>query len=349
MLSRKPKALLWRPVGLIGSSLSAETFLVLYGWYFAASTEEMLLLHGLISILVVSGGALILRQDKLGIGTALYIVSIVALGPIGVAGCGLMQLVRWISSRSATTFEEWYERLFPRTLTDRTQALYELIEWRGAKPSKESTVAPFSEVLEWGSVEQKQSVVTLIADHFKPEFASALQRALNDHEPAIRVQAATAAARIENSFHQQYVVLQGECARDPDDLSIARRIALHHESYARTGLLDPERAASERRVALEINMRLLQASPQDLELTATVARLLLELERPREAVRLLGPWLRAKSVPRALVGPIADALYNLKRLRLLRRVSSRLVASLTTDELDEPLRVSLGLWIPTHG
>jgi len=77
--------------------------------------------------------------------------------------------------------------------------------------------------------------------------------------------------------------------------------------------------------------------------------LFLELERPQEAIRLLRPWLRAKSIPHALVGPMADALYGLKRLRLLRRISSRLVASLTTDAVDDPLRASLRLWIPGHG
>jgi polysaccharide biosynthesis protein PelE len=349
MHTSKPEGHQWPPTGLVAVSLPVEVSFVLYGWHFATDLTEVLLLHAFISLLAGCGGLVLLRRGTLSASMALYVLSVVVLGPIGVFGCALMGLVCWLSSRSATSFEEWYERLFPRVLSDRTQVLYELIEERGAKPSRESTVAPFCEVLDQGSVAQKQSVVALIADHFRPEFAQALQRALNDPEPVIRVQAATAAARIEHTFHQQAVVLQEDSAKKPDNLSIALRIALHHEAYARTGLLDAERAASERKVALDINMRLLQSSPQNAELTAAAARLLLELERPQEAIRLLAPWLRAKPIPHALVSPIADALYSLKRLRLLRRISTRLLANLTTSIADEPLRAALSLWTPTHG
>ena len=74
---------------------------------------------------------------------------------------------------------------------------------------------------------------------------------------------------------------------------------------------------------------------------ATTARLLLDLQRPEEAIRLLMPWIRSRNVPHALVGSIADALYRLNRLRLLRRVSGRLLYSLKTSTGDEPLRHSL--------
>jgi polysaccharide biosynthesis protein PelE len=349
MLSRKPEVLRRLPAGLVGGSLVAEACLVLNGWQFAAGMAQLLLLHAVISALLVAGGLLWFRHGGSDARIALAIVSIVALGPIGGLGCVMMEAVRWISSRSSISFEEWYERLFPRALTDHAQALYELIEWRGAKPSRESTVAPFCDVLDQGTVAQKQAVVTLIADHFKPEFSPALQQALNDPEPAIRVQAATAAARIENHFLQRSVVLQDERGKDPGDPSIARRIALHHESYAKSGLLDSERAASERRIALDINMKLLRGSPHDPELVATVARLLLELDRPGLAMRLLMPWLRAKSIPHPLVAPMAEALYSLKRLSLLRRVSTRLLGSLTASAEDEPIRASLGLWAPAHG
>jgi polysaccharide biosynthesis protein PelE len=348
MLSRKLDDLLSQPALLIGGSMAAEILLVLHCLSSGASMTEMVLFHGIISAFVIAGSLPWLRRSEPNPGIALYVASLIALGPIGVLGCVLMAAVRWISSRSSVSFEEWYERLSPQAFTDRAQALYELIEWRSAKPSRESTVAPFCDVLDQGSVAQKQSVVMLIADHFKPEFSPALQRALNDPEPAIRVQAATAAARIENHFLQQSIVLQEERTKNPSNPSVMRRIALHHESYARTGLLDAERVASERTIALEINMKLLKASPHDPELVATVARLLLELDRPGLAMRLLIPWLRAKSIPHPLVGPIAEALYSLKRLRLLRRLSARLLASLTASVEDEPIRTSLRMWTPAH-
>jgi polysaccharide biosynthesis protein PelE len=348
MRSSRLKALPARSAVLVGASLTAEVSLGLYGWHFSTGVSEALLLHGAISLIAVAGGWLLFRRHELGAGMALCTLSIVALGPIGALGCILMELTRWISSRSTISFDEWYERLFPRSPTDPAQTLYELIEWRGVKPSKDSTVAPFCEVLDGGSVTQKQSVVTLIADHFRPEFAPALQRALNDSEPAIRVQAATAAARIENTFLEQFVDLRENHVSDPDNQSIARRIALHHETYARTGLLDSDRADIERETALDINMRILQVSLDDPEITAAAARLLLDLGRPDEAIRLLRPWLRSKSMPSVLVGPMAEALYAVNRLRLLRRVSARLLERLTKPD-EEPLRASLMIWATAHG
>ena len=223
----------------------------------------------------------------------LSLVSTGFLGPLGLAGCLLMELVRFCCSRNPLTFEAWYERLFPRTSVDRAQALYTLIAWKRVKPSKVSTVAPFADVLDLGRIDQKQSVITLIADHFKPELASALQRALNDPEPAIRVQAATAAARIENDFLQQSVLLQRILAQEPGNPSILRKMALHHETYARSGLLDTGRASGERSLALEINMKLLQTFPGHPDLVGTTAALLLDLQRPKEAIRLLKPWIRS--------------------------------------------------------
>jgi hypothetical protein len=162
------------------------------------------------------------------------------------------------------------------------------------------------------------------------------------------VQAATAAARIENTFLEQFVDLRENHVSDPDNQSIARRIALHHETYARTGLLDSDRADIERETALDINMRILQVSPSDPEITAAAARLLLDLGRPDEAIRLLRPWLRSKSMPSVLVGPMAEALYAVNRLRLLRRVSARLLDRLTRPD-EEPLRASLRIWATAHG
>jgi len=348
MLASKPDALR-RQGGLVFASLAAYSALVFYGWYFAASMPTLLLMHGVISVLVMAGGVLLLGRDELSASLPLYGPSIVVLGPVGITGCALMDAVRWATTRSKISREEWYERLFPPTLTDRTKALYEMIEWRGAKPRRESTVAPFSQVLEHGSVAQKQAVVTLIADHFTPEFAPALQRALNDPEPAIRVQAATAAARIENAFLRRSVELQEEHTKDSGNQAVAQAIALHHEAYARTGLLDLERASREKRLALEIHAKHLRASPNDPVLTAAVARLLLELGRTQEAICLLRPWLRAPSIPHALVAPIGEALFSLKRLWLLRRLSTRLLASLTTEGADAPLRDFLTLWTPSRG
>jgi polysaccharide biosynthesis protein PelE len=349
MRRSKPNALWRSPIGWVGVSLAAQVALGIYGWCFAGSMIELALFQAVISLLTAGGGLLLLRRHQYTASMALYVLSAAVLGPIGAFGCALMELVRCTSARSAVSFDEWYESLFPCTRANEAQALYETLEWRGAKPTKEGTVASFYDVLELGSFEQKQSVVTLIADHFRPDFAPALHRALNDPEPAIRVQAASAAARLENMYLQQSLVLQEDRAARPEDPAILRKMALHHEAYARTGLLDSERAAGERKKALDICLKLLQACPSDPEVIAAAARLYLNLDCPEKAIRLLKPWLNSKVIPQDLIGPIAEALYQLGRFSLLRRVSGRLLESLAANTADEPLRVSLRCWSSGHG
>ena len=341
MLSRKLENLRSRPELLIGGSVAAEIALVFHGWSSRAAMTELVLFHGIVSVFVIAGSLPWLRRSDFSAGMALYVVSLVALGPIGVVGCAVMELVRWISSRSSISFEEWYERLFPRALADRAQALYELIEWRGAKPSRESTVAPFCEVLDQGSVVQKQSVVTLIADHFKPEFSPALQQALNDPEPAIRVQAATAAARIENHFSND-----PWCCRRS-----ARRIRATRRSCAgslSTTKLMPERACSIR-----------NGLPAKRDWRSTLTR---SIFVPRQTIRCSLPPLRGCSsssaarkeamLPSAAVAeseidsPCSRGSHGGSALQpeaawLLRRLSTRLLASLTASAEDEPIRAFL--------
>src|SRR3546814_7054739 len=56
--------------------------------------------------------------------------------------------------------------------------------------------------------EQKRAVLMLLARRFRPEFAPALKLALQDANPAIRVQAATATAEIESGFTDRTIVLE---------------------------------------------------------------------------------------------------------------------------------------------
>src|SRR5689334_18985431 len=92
------------PAWLVAFTSAAEACLVFYGWYFAVDLVQLLLLHAIISALVVVAGLLWFRRGGANASIALYIVSIVALGPIGGVGSAVMELIRWLSSRSSITF-----------------------------------------------------------------------------------------------------------------------------------------------------------------------------------------------------------------------------------------------------
>src|SRR5690349_12326341 len=138
----------------------------------------------------------------------LFVISTVLMGPLGVAAGSVAALLRWIFAQGATPFEQWYASLFPHLETSPMRALYDRLVVRGGGPGPRSSVAPFLDVMVLGTVKQKQAVITMIADEFQPIFAPALREALSDPEPSIRVQAATASARIENQFLERLMALE---------------------------------------------------------------------------------------------------------------------------------------------
>jgi hypothetical protein len=96
MLSRKLEYLRSRRELLIGGSVAAEIALVFHGWSSGAAMTELVLLHGIVSVFVIAGSLPWLRRSDSSAGMALYVVSLVTLGPIGVVGCAVVVLVGWI-------------------------------------------------------------------------------------------------------------------------------------------------------------------------------------------------------------------------------------------------------------
>jgi hypothetical protein len=334
-------------LAMIGAVACAQAALVLCAIQLPDRVLELAAAH--VAICVLSGAAFLLmsRNGTPSTFVVLYLVSVAALGPAGVIGCAWLKLVSLVPLRSAESDEAWYERMLPQVRFDPARRLFELVAWRGPTSSGDSTVASFVDVLELGTVEQKRAVVTRVADHFRPEFAETLRRALNDPEPAIRVQAATAAARVENQFLERSVELEAARTARPEDPELWRQIARHHESYARSGLLDIDRAANERRSALALYRMLLETSGPDPDLTADAARLHLELEEPAAAMGVLTPLLDCHPLPHAVVAPLAQALYLTGRFGLLRDFGDQLLAQLDSGE-DESVRDALRLWCHHH-
>ncbi|WP_460451289.1 hypothetical protein [Alsobacter sp. SYSU BS001988] len=301
--------------------------------------------------LVCAGGAvgIALARRRQGLSPVAFfaLMSIVALGPIGVFGAALMGILHRIFARTATPFAQWYATLFPEADIDRPRSLHDLIRLRGAGPGERSTVAPFADILALGSVQQKQSVITLIADNFIPAFAPALRSALNDPEPAIRVQAATAAARIENDYLIRSMQLQEARQANPSDAALTLAQARQLDDYAQTGLLDTGRANAVRQSALA----LYESLPEDVRGTPAIAeaagRLLVQLGRCQDAVAQLDPWLKQPSP--GLIACYVEALFELKRYDGVRRACAQFGALLGPQDMPARIRDALAAWSePAH-
>lgn len=285
------------------------------------------------------------RRDGTGRRAAvLMFLAVAALGPFGApAALATAVLHRWFR-RHATPFEEWYKGLFPDPEQKPARDLYDMIV-SGRDLSKESGVASFTDVLATGTTEQKRATITLMARFFRPVFAPALKRALADSEPAIRVQAATAAAEIESDFQERAQRLSTAVVAAPEDADAQFAMAKHFDDYAFSGLLDVEREADNRNLALEAYLRCLDLKPDDLAARAAVGRLLLRKGEFHEAATVLGDAVVSGQATPAMLDFYIEALFRLGDYERIRAVVRADHTSIMSDPLRPPeVKMAVDLW-----
>jgi tetratricopeptide (TPR) repeat protein len=266
------------------------------------------------------------------------------MGPIGPAGMLLFLLLNIHYLRSSLTFQEWYDSLFPQEETSFTRKLHEEIELAGKDIAQAEPPVPFVEFMRAGSSRQKQTVIALIAKDFKPVFAKTLLLALRDESNAIRVQAATTMARIENQFLEETLRLKEALEKDPDDEDLLLTLARHYDDYAFTGLLDSSREEKNREEAKKLYQRCLRHNPDNQQIQIAVGRILVREQRREEARDWLITCLERGDVSPQLILWLAESEFQLKEWQTLRqrlRENSQLL--LDADLPDQLLNV-LELW-----
>jgi polysaccharide biosynthesis protein PelE len=303
-----------------------------------------LLAQLVVSGVLIAAAAVLYRCGGRDPTFLLLVVSTAAMGPFGALGTGLGAALRWLFALHATPFDEWYAALFPTLEISPTQALYERIALRGGGPGARSSVAPFSDVMALGTLQQKQAVIAMIADEFRPSFAPALRSALNDTEPAVRVQAATASARIENRFLQRAMALEERRAVAPDEPDLLLTLAQHHDAYANTGLLDTARAQGERRQALNCFEHVARLRPDTPGVRQAMGRLLLRLDQPGRALEHLEALATDTAATSEVLAWYMECLYQLRRSEPLRRAAQRHGAQITVSALPYEVREAIRLW-----
>lgn len=226
------------------------------------------------------------------------------LGVFGPLGTMLAMLLYVRFRRNATPFEEWYASLFPDHTDEPSEKLYEMLTRGLADSAKQENVTSFTDVLQYGSIEQKRAVISLLTRDFRPEFAPALQSALSDANPAVRVQAATAAASIENAFLEKAMEMEQAAKAEPDNKEAQLLVAAHFDNYAFSGILDGDRQGENRRKAEECYRNALALDPTMGDALLGVGRLMVRTGRLDEAAR----WFEA-GFARGVIRPSEIAWY----------------------------------------
>jgi tetratricopeptide (TPR) repeat protein len=267
------------------------------------------------------------------------------MGPFGPAGVLLTQGIKPWYDRSAMAFEKWYATLFPEEALKFDARLYRRIQAEEQNPNEPSGLVPFIDILSFGSRKQKQAAIALITNNYQSSFAQALKIALNIGDSAIRVQAATAIARIENQFLERALELGQKAKEEPESPELKLALARHYDAYAFAGILDESREEENRELAVEYYKGYLELKPEDLVGRAELGRLLVRKGEFRDAAATL-----EHSIARGDLSPqislwYMESLYHLGRLADLRTfVSKHSGAVHNREELPIEVGETFKLW-----
>lgn len=273
----------------------------------------------------------------------LLLVTMVPLGPVGAACTVATAALLALFSRYATGFQDWYLSLFPDSEIGPARELYELIV-SGRENAHLAAGESFTDVMCMGSPQQKQAVIALVARHFRPAFTPALKAGLADADPSVRVQAATATARVEHEFNERWLALDHAARDRAEDADALAALARHLDDYAFCGLLDANREAEIREKALEGYRRSLELAPDDDGIRLDLGRLLLRCGLAAEAAERLEP-LVDRTPDRRILYWYAESLFRLGRFAELRALPGRRPDLLGNEaELPHTLRDVFALW-----
>ena len=296
--------------------------------------------HLATAALAIAGWVLMRADPAPGETWRLLALATAALGPVGAIGSGaLVLLVRGFTRTGATAV--------PSLLGDGDEAqTFERAEANvEATLGRRAAVMPFADVLAQGSPEQKQEMISVIAANFQPSFARALRSAMNDAEPAVRMMAAAAAARIESGFLDASMALETQWADEPGNAHRALELARHYDAFAATDLLDESRADEARSRALEMYQLAARDLPRDTSIAQATVRLLLKLGREDEAIGLYRQRMEDGSAPPALASWYLECLFRRHRFAELRRHAAALAQRVRDLDMLHPRSVdAMQLW-----
>lgn len=273
---------------------------------------------------------------------AVLALSVLAFGPAGAAGTLAAALLHRRFARSRQSFEEWYEALFPDTDDDAATVLSERLRAGREALSGGEALTSFTDIFTFGEREQKQAVIALMARRFQAAFAPALRMALADPDPSVRVQAATACAKIENEIVARWLELSEVIRRDRDDFEAHLALARHLDGYIYLDLMDAQRRTEVLDKAILAYTRCLELRPEDTVLRRELARMLLRHDYVAEAELCLRPLIAGEPSQDALLW-YAECLYRLNQLGALRSLIA-LEAGTERRPASHQVAAVLSLW-----
>jgi tetratricopeptide (TPR) repeat protein len=168
---------------------------------------------------------------------------------------------------------------------------------------------------------------------------------LNDPSNSIRVQAATAVAKIENQFMERLMRISEAVDLYPNDAKVKLVQAEHYDNYAFTGILDAERERINRRRALKHYQEYLELQPNDVAVRVKVGRLMLREKRNAEAADWFAESIERGYSSDSMMVWYLEALYASGRFNELRANAEKLAPRLNNyDDMRSTLLNAIRMW-----
>lgn len=278
----------------------------------------------------------------------LAILSIVSFttGIFGAVGALLGFLGTLIFRSRAQHFKEWYESIFPTDEVTDAQHIYDSIMEGLDENPKNYNVMPFVEVMKLGSENQKRRALAKMTSRFSPKFSPAFKTALADKSNTIRVQAATAVAKVEREFMAKLERIEEARAKDPKNPELNMALAKFYDDYAFTGVLDPELEKLNRERAINTYKSYLQQDPNSADAWIAIGRLLYRNKQWQEAADWFRSALDRGWKLNTMLLWYFECLFRLGQFKELRRAVLEYGRGIMgQEELPKDIREAVSLWL----
>lgn len=275
----------------------------------------------------------------------LAIVSSVT-GIFGAVGALLGFVSTLVFRARSHRFKEWYDTIFPTDLPSEPQLVYDsILEGIDENPSAYS-VMPFMDVMRLGSENQKRRALAKMTSRFSPRFSNAFRTALADTNNTIRVQAATAIAKVEREFASKLERIEMARAQEPNDPVLLLALAKFYDDYAFTGVLDPELEKLNRERAVTTYKTYLEKDPNSAEAWLAIGRLLYRNKQWVEAADWFRHALDRGWRTNTMLLWYFESLFRLGQFRDLRRAILEYGRGVVNQEdLPSDVRDAVSLWM----
>ena len=205
----------------------------------------LLLVHAATVALLLLWWVDVRRKGRDAAIPTLALAGSLAAGPVGILLAGALGcLARSPRGDEPRLLAAWYARIANSISTDPVAQLCEHVAVGRAADLADEPPPSYLDAMQAGAPSDRQTALGIIARSFHPEYLPVLRAALDNAEPATRVQAAAVAARIRSDLKRLVERLIEEC-RDPP-LDVGERLALAStlELCTRSGLVDALTARS---------------------------------------------------------------------------------------------------------